>query len=860
MRSLLLPWHRNYLFLIPLFAACLFYQISYTIVVVWKEARPAHIVNSPFHSDDGTVSSETPEAEKAGLHRGDRVLQVDAQSLRGERDLQVALRRHQPNQMLSVTVLSKGQTAPRKLELPLTPSGPPTNDLQDWIITCTITAVLLLCVFIGVYAAAMLPADPRALVLFALLVSTAQMVRSASWFHFPRGLWEFAEIFALAGSITWSFWLLCFGLIFPEPFAWDLRRPWLKWLFLGPIAVLQCLTVVGAFSGFYSYQAFPEVLDFPLLHNVIIPGGSVAFFFTALGMKLGRAKTSDAQRRLRILMIGSMVSLSPVGCLVAYMGLTNKADSQIPQWIMIPICILFCLFPITLGYVIIVERSMNLRMAIRQGVRYALARSGMRVLVGLLFVGAMFALNALIVGSAIRKDAQLAIFIGLILVLVFLVRKTRSQLMVWIDRRFFREAYNAQMILEHLSDTVRSIVDEREMLDTVARRISDSLHVPRFAVLLNGADGFRPVYSLGFEAPAQLNLPADSKTVEIVTQTAEPPQIYFERRDNWVHSTPADELVTLQALHAQLLLPVGSKQRLLGILSLGPKLSEEPYSSSDLQLLRSVATQTGLALENSRLTKAIATEMAHRETLSREIEIAREVQERLFPQRLPAIAGIDFSGACRPALGVGGDYYDFLELANGDLGIAIGDVSGKGIAAALLMASLQASLRGQAMMGQGDLARLMTNVNQLVHEATTSNRYATFFYGQYQRDSRTFRYVNAGHNAPFVLRRSADGPTHVIRLDTGGPVVGLFPKAPYQEGSVALEPGDIFVGFTDGISEAMNGKDEEWGEERLIPAVARNAGCRAADIIPNLMAEADRFVSGAPQHDDMTIIVMKMDG
>jgi sigma-B regulation protein RsbU (phosphoserine phosphatase) len=154
----------------------------------------------------------------------------------------------------------------------------------------------------------------------------------------------------------------------------------------------------------------------------------------------------------------------------------------------------------------------------------------------------------------------------------------------------------------------------------------------------------------------------------------------------------------------------------------------------------------------------------------------------------------------------------------------------------------------------------MTNVNQLVHEATTSNRYATFFYGQYQRDSRTFRYVNAGHNAPFVLRRSADGPTHVIRLDTGGPVVGLFPKAPYQEGSVALEPGDIFVGFTDGISEAMNGKDEEWGEERLIPAVARNAGCRAADIIPNLMAEADRFVSGAPQHDDMTIIVMKMDG
>jgi sigma-B regulation protein RsbU (phosphoserine phosphatase) len=188
-----------------------------------------------------------------------------------------------------------------------------------------------------------------------------------------------------------------------------------------------------------------------------------------------------------------------------------------------------------------------------------------------------------------------------------------------------------------------------------------------------------------------------------------------------------------------LLLPVGTKQNLLGILSLGPKLSEEPYSSSDVQLLRSVAAQTGLALENSRLTKAVASEMAQRERLNREIEIAREVQERLFPQRLPVMAGIDFCGACRPALGVGGDYYDFLELPNGDLGVAVGDVSGKGIAAALLMASLQASLRGQVLSGQGNLARLMTNVNQLVYEATPANRYATFFYGQFERATLTFR-------------------------------------------------------------------------------------------------------------------------
>ena len=121
-----------------------------------------------------------------------------------------------------------------------------------------------------------------------------------------------------------------------------------------------------------------------------------------------------------------------------------------------------------------------------------------------------------------------------------------------------------------------------------------------------------------------------SKTMETLTQSKAPPQIYFDRADNWVHSVPETELVTLKDLHAQLLLPVGTKQNLLGLLSLGPKLSEEPYSSSDVQLLRSVAAQTGLALENSRLTKAVASEMAQRERLNREIEIAREVQERLF--------------------------------------------------------------------------------------------------------------------------------------------------------------------------------------------------------------------------------------
>src|SRR5215831_6897843 len=194
------------------------------------------------------------------------------------------------------------------------------------------------------------------------------------------------------------------------------------------------------------------------------------------------------------------------------------------------------------------------------------------------------------------------------------------------------------------------------------------------------------------------------------------------------------------------------------------------------------SAQTALAQEVARLTTAIGRETAQRERLNRELEIAREVQEHLFPQRLPAVPGLDYCGQCRPAREVGGDYYDFLELPDGKFGIAIGDVSGKGVGAALMMASLEASLRALASVVQ-DPADLMGRVNSLVYQASASNRYATLFYAQYHPAMRRLTYVNAGHNPPVVLRNNG-GVCQVLRLETGGPVVGLLPQR-YERGVFA---------------------------------------------------------------------------
>ena len=217
-----------------------------------------------------------------------------------------------------------------------------------------------------------------------------------------------------------------------------------------------------------------------------------------------------------------------------------------------------------------------------------------------------------------------------------------------------------------------------------------------------------------------------------------------------------------------------------------------------------------LTIENSRLAAQIGAEVAGRVERNRELDRAREVQERLFPQSYPAIPGLDYAGLCRPAGLVGGDYYDFIRISETELGIAIGDVSGKGISAALLMATLRTYLHVQTRHRLTDLADMMASLNRLVYESSAANRYATFFYAQYDASTRVLEYVNAGHNPPLIFRAGGNGDD-VPRLDVGGPAVGLMPDCSYVSRSVTLDEGDVLLVFTDGISEAMNARQARSG-------------------------------------------------
>ncbi len=871
---------KRYLYYIPLlllFTIAAVYQARFTqgrlryLLGMNERARP------PLGTEyvGPTITFVNPEATEAGIHKrdtqnnrkGDRLLAIDGEPYVGRGLLFDKIYDAKVGDTLTFRIqhdASEGlPDEDKKITVRAASANAPPS-IWDWLFVIVLSiATPTFCLLLGFFVVALRPKDPLAWLLLGLMLSFGQVILGSDALEWKGSVRALMVGYQTFFQSAWGIWMLLFGIYFPERWNVDRRLPWLKWLFIVPLLFFilrdTIITVVSLKNFALVEPLYRTFLPFEKFESILVMV-SIGIFFAAIGWKMGTATNPDAKRRLKLLLYGTQLSLGPSFFLVIYSLVIGKQPHlAAPPWMTIPLVLLFLLFPLTFAYVIVVHRAMDVRVVLRQGVQYALARGGARALQVILIASTIIA-SILLAESPRTNRPQKIIVISLSVLFIFLIRRVAERLRVWIDRRFFREAYNTEQILNDLSENVRTMVETGPLMETVAQRISESLHVPRVALLLKENGSYRPAHALGYEeGEPPVAFPEKAATVERLRKQNEPLVVYADDPDSWIHSEPEmdGERAMLEKLETQLLLPLNVKEKLPGFISLGPKQSEEPYSNTDLRLLQAVATQTGLALENSRLTARIASEVAQRERLNREVEIAREVQERLFPQDNPTITGLDYCGACRPALGVGGDYYDFLLLPNNRFGVAIGDVSGKGISAALLMASLQASLRGQAITGTNELAELMGYVNRLVYDASASNRYATFFYGQYEPQSRVLSYVNAGHNPPMIFRQK-EGVWEVLRLEEGGCVVGLLPNFPYTQASVTLQPGDLFIGFTDGISEAMNPAEEEWGEEQMMEAAKSFYGMPAADILASLVKAADEFANGAKQHDDMTLIVLRV--
>jgi serine phosphatase RsbU (regulator of sigma subunit)/catechol 2,3-dioxygenase-like lactoylglutathione lyase family enzyme len=248
--------------------------------------------------------------------------------------------------------------------------------------------------------------------------------------------------------------------------------------------------------------------------------------------------------------------------------------------------------------------------------------------------------------------------------------------------------------------------------------------------------------------------------------------------------------------------------------------------------------------------RAAAEKLESERRAAQELEIAKQVQARLFPQTLPPLRTLQYAGTCIPARPVGGDYYDFLNLGRERLGLVVGDISGKGIAAALLMANLQANLRSQCAIALDQPQRFLRSVNQLFCENTTDAAYATLFFAEYDDNAQRLLYVNCGHLSPLLLRRD----NTLERLESTGTVLGLFREWECSIGERRLFAGDILLLYTDGITESLSDEGEDFGEQRLIEALRRYREQSPHSLIASILGDVHQF-GAREQHDDLTLIV-----
>ena len=310
----------------------------------------------------------------------------------------------------------------------------------------------------------------------------------------------------------------------------------------------------------------------------------------------------------------------------------------------------------------------------------------------------------------------------------------------------------------------------------------------------------------------------------------------------------ASGTMVLQGVRAVLAVPLGVSEKVFGIIYADSPIAEGRFTEDHLKVLTTLASVAAIRVENARLVEA----RLERERLERELALASEIQQRFQPTAPPHITGYELQGISFPCYEIGGDYYDFIEREDGRLVIALGDVSGKGTAAALLMSSLHAAIHAQSA-SHDSLVATISAVNRYLADNIPTNRFVTLFYAELDPESGALSFLNAGHNPPLIVHAAGT----VEQLASGGLPLGIKRDAEYREGRTRLQPGDVLVIYSDGVTEAVSPTGEEFGPTRLYEVVSRNVEASAAGIRDRIESSLTKFAQGTSAADDITLVIVK---
>ncbi|HET6569293.1 MAG TPA: SpoIIE family protein phosphatase [Rhodothermales bacterium] len=396
-----------------------------------------------------------------------------------------------------------------------------------------------------------------------------------------------------------------------------------------------------------------------------------------------------------------------------------------------------------------------------------------------------------------------------------------------------------------LSQEFNATVDRERLVKTLSFALMGQMLVGKYLFLLR-----RTVTVNGVPDGEELNVITSRGIQDAVLEREVVSELCGRTELLMLDGEVAPEWEGLKRRGLSVVIPLLQQGEPCGMLCLGPKLTGQPYGPDDIEFLYSLGNLALVSIQNSYLVE----EQIERERLEEEMRLARSIQEKLLPQQLPELAGVDVATLALPSRLVGGDYFDVVKLEGPRMLVAVGDVTGKGVPASLLMANLQACLHMLLPMDLS-LAEAAQHINRVICDNTTSDKFITFFFGFYNAELRSLTYVNAGHNPPMLVR--ADGTLEL--LETGGLLLGVMRGLPYEQGTVNLSPGDVLVLFTDGVTEAMSLENAEYGEERLEQVLVAHRHEPAHAILDTVYHDIRQFTSNRPMlSDDLTMVVLKM--
>jgi len=553
---------------------------------------------------------------------------------------------------------------------------------------------------------------------------------------------------------------------------------------------------------------------------------------------------ADRRPALRPILLGMLIGGSGL-LYTVILSLVNPFTFFFQPWLSIP-GIAVLVIPVTFGYSIFRYRLMDIDLIVKRSLIYGAVTAAIAAIY-LLVVYGIGNLMAYFLGTEENRLMNIVAFVMIALLFDPMKRRTQS----WVDRNFYQERLNYQRALLEFSQELPRLMNLEQIMESIVGRISGTMHVERVATIVR--DDHR-----GLRASAH-RMSVEECTGPAIGEGLM--GLLADRRTPLsfpLHGDDPDGL-PLDAQHREVLrrsgiilsVPMILKDRLIGCINAGPKLSGKAYSQDDIDLLSTVAGQAAIAIENARLHSS----EIEKHKLEEELAMARRIQAGLFPKQPPVVDGLSVAGSSLPATSVGGDYYDYIRLDEDRLLTVVADVSGKGMSAALYMSKIQGMIQLAAHMYDSP-GEMLVHVNRRLYDGIERNSFITMVLALFDTRKKEVVICRAGHNRPLV---SVNGDCRY--LDSVGIGLGLE-RGPVFEGHLAelrlpLAHGSLFLLYSDGLTEAMNESMEQFGDERLKRLCQEHRHLPPEEIRATIAREVEAFRGNAEQHDDITILLIK---